>query len=353
MQEIKKLFANLLVLTITITLCIVALEWGVRIILPAYDPSGHIKFTRSPNGVTLARDRGALRQIKNTGDYNVIVNINEFGFRDKKLVSKAREDDVYVVGDSYSFGWGVEEGARYSDQFEKELKGQKVYNISISTDFNGYLELIHYAEKLGGRAKHLIVGVCMENDLRIYGMQINKHKNEELIRPTQHTTSFNDWILSSKHYLSDKSAAYFLITSFIHQSQVLRGFAVKLGMITPNLDGVPQTVFDQSVVESSANRLKELFEGKDGVVLIIPSRSLWVGRDSQRRIATKIHEEFVAAVRNRGLSVIDPRFDMETGGNPMRYHFVHDGHWTAMGHELAAKMLKRYFEGKVGIVESN
>src|SRR3954447_14013628 len=83
-------------------------EFVVRRFFPIYDPSGQLRLAWLADGTPIGPFDHIFRQVKNTGDYDVEVRFNSLGFRDDKPVSLAREDDLFVVGDSFAFGWGVE-----------------------------------------------------------------------------------------------------------------------------------------------------------------------------------------------------------------------------------------------------
>ena len=243
-----RFLSNLIVLSVTLFIGTFLFEFCVRQFLPQYDPSGHLSFTSTADGVPVAYNKGFSRQIKNTGDYNVSININNIGLRESKQLSAATKTDIIVVGDSFSFGWGVEEHERYSNRLDAMLIDQNVFNISIPTNFDGYEKLINYAIENNARIQKLIVGVTMENDLSLYG--IKKIRDNKTQQSSRGIVGFN----SLKMYLREHSAAYFLITSLIHSNSVIRRFAVFLGIITPNLEGIPSIKFSQEIIRSSINQ---------------------------------------------------------------------------------------------------
>ena len=61
--------------------------------MPHYDPSGHINFMLNRDGVPISMRKGSFRQIKNTGDYNVLININSLGLWEQKLLEKSTSND--------------------------------------------------------------------------------------------------------------------------------------------------------------------------------------------------------------------------------------------------------------------
>jgi len=329
----RRILLNSLVLSLTIIIAVSLFETAVRLLFPQYDPSGHVTFIINKDGVTLSEKRGKFRQIKNTGDYNVLVRISELGLRESKPLKTSTSKDFFVVGDSFSFGWGVEEDERFSNQLESLLKQSKVFNISIPTDFDGYDNLVSYAKKNGAKIKKLIIGVTMENDIRMYGKSINN-------RAKKNKSVSNKISLSKlKYFLRDHSAAYFFTTSIIHRNEFLKKISIKMDLIVPNSAILSNRTFNKKVITSSVKRLKKISEKFNSLALIIPSRALWTGPKKERVIADKTHSFFMSEMKRLGIKFLDMKVILERSGNPMHFHFKHDGHWTAAAHQLAAKIL--------------
>jgi hypothetical protein len=143
-----------------------------------------------------------------------------------------------------------------------------------------------------------------------------------------------------KDWLARHSAAYVLLTTIVHRTPLLRDVAVRAGLIVPNLDGIPRHENDPAIIEASADRLQALAGQYRLLVVLIPSRALWVGNN--RAVEARLHEAFVAALRSRDIDVLDLRPFFEAGGAPLGYHFANDGHWSPRGHLLAAEAIGRH-----------
>lgn len=84
--------------------------------LSIFQPSEVAPFTVSPNLNTI--HLGYTREFKN------IVHTNNAGFRGQENVLETKRSGVYrilVLGDSMTFGWGVEDGETYSAVLERNL----------------------------------------------------------------------------------------------------------------------------------------------------------------------------------------------------------------------------------------
>jgi hypothetical protein len=303
-----------------------------------YDPSGQVKFERLPDGTAIGPRRALFRQTKNTGDFNVEIRFNDWGLRDEKPLSAAKEEDLFVAGDSFAFGWGVNQLDRFSDRLQSILN-RPVFNLGIGGgDFDGYHSLIGYAEGSGAAVKNLIISVTMENDLHVYDSQEPQEASplERTILP-----SFNLFTLNS--YLTGKSALYVLLTHAAHQTTWLQRVAVQLGLIRANFEGIGDENVSCKARISSVRRLLTIAAGRNVVILIIPSRRLWVGEAARREQAARVHVAFIEDLRAAGLSVVDMRDRLEASGNPLTYHFANDGHWNEAGHRLAAEALSQYW----------
>jgi hypothetical protein len=307
----------------------VGLEVGIRVLIPQFDPSGSLEFHYSEDQVPLGPPDTTARQYKNTGDFDVEVAFNGLGLRDRKDLREASARDFFVVGDSYSMGWGVEEEERYSNILDLEVP-ERVFNLSIPTDFIGYERLVGYALGQGAPVNRLIVGVCMENDLLDYeAMGDVPDRGAEL--------SGVRWL---KALLTSGSAIYLAATTHIHQNPGLREWAVERGLIVDNIAGMRRNRFSEVVIAASVARLAKLVAPYDASIIVIPSRGVWVGGNEPVEI--EIHEAFVEGLSKAGLDVLDLRPLFEADGEPMAYHFANDGHWNATGHALAGNALARH-----------
>lgn len=260
------------------------------------------------------------------------VEINRYGFRDHKDLHQSSPHDIFVVGDSFAFGHGVPEEKRFSDVLQ-QIINIPVYNIGIPGDLKDYELLVNYTQNNGANIKHLIVSVCMENDLIDYDANniVNKHENE--------------WELSLnylKHLLTFKMATYNMLISLIQQNDTIRKLAIKLGLSKGNaLMGVEKNVYDRHIIDSSFSQLKKVINGTDAVILIVPSRGLWIGDNIKTE--QKVHAAFIALLKKSNISFVDMKPILEAAANPLQYHFRKDGHWNESGHAKAAEALAKYF----------
>ena len=95
------------------------------------------------------------------------------------------------------------------------------------------------------------------------------------------------------------------------------------------------------ILGSSRDEFVKIATNYNAVVLVIPSRALWVGKNTATEI--KVHDEFTRMLRDAGLELLDMRPVLEKTGDPGSYYFKSDPHWSPKGHALAAQALADYF----------
>jgi len=339
-NAVKKLAFNLGLFVLSATVCLGLLECLVRWLFPMYDPAAVVKFYFNQDGVLLGEKNTVANQSMKAGDFNVQIHINQYGFRDKKDVKWSTAKDWFVVGDSFSFGHGVEEEDRYSNVLEGML-GQPVYNISIPADFDGYDKLVAYAQQHGATIKQLLIGVCMENDLQHYIQQASPSSDISSSEHDVQASSSSPYdvkirksiVFRLRMFLGERLAIYNLVNALFYRSQFLERIIKKVGFVDKS----------EEVLESSSDRLVRLKMQRDipeVVVVIIPSRALWLGEN--KAVERQIHTRFVEFLKQRGFPVIDLLPYFEAGGNPLQYHFKNDGHWNMNGHGKAAEVIAAY-----------
>jgi hypothetical protein len=328
-----------LALVLVTGISLLVTEGLVRLVLPKYHPGGQISFVLE-DGFPLGPRNFSGRLWRNTGDYDVAVHINADGFRDKKNLRDSSAENLFVVGDSFSFGWGVEEEQRYSNR-AGILFGRAVYNIAIPTDLEGYGRLIGHARENGAEIRNLIIGVCMENDLQYYRSQPAPSAEEGSIRPQIAGSGL-------KHFLKRNSALYGAVTSVAHQNPTLKNILSRVGLMTEGVDGMVLNRYVPEIIQDSADRLVRLIQesgAENSLVLLIPSRGLWQGGNVENE--QRVHGEFAATLAGLGLDVVDMKPILEKGGAPLDYHFKNDGHWNVAGHDLAARAIHDFWGSRI------
>lgn len=312
-------------------------EFSVRLAAPELDPTRHLRFIDGDGTRPALGPRNTEKQqIKNTGDFNVKIRFNGFGLRDPKNISKGAAKDLYLVGDSFTFGWGVEEHQRISERLEV-LTGQRVFNLSMPTGIDGYEKLLDYAMANGAPIRNVIIAVSMETDILDYD-------KEKKSNPTKTQLSGASLVGKLKVFLTRNLALYFLVTTLVHRSPTLKAAAARLGLLIPNLEGVRRFEFSEKLIQSSARRLAAIARRFKTTVAVLPSRALWAGQS--KTVEEKRHRTFVFRLNAMGLSVVDLKPAFEKGGSPLAYHFANDPHWKPAGHALAAKVLADFMASR-------
>lgn len=313
-------------------LAMVGQEWALRFALPDYNPAAHIRFIEGKNDrPTLGEANSKNRQIKNTGDYNVGINFNRHGLRDVKDVAIGTAQDIYLVGDSYSFGWGVEENQTAATVLQGKIN-RPVFNVSIPGDINEYELLLDYAGKLGAEVRRVILFITMENDLHDYSQQ--KPPAPAAPPPTGRPV-----LAKIKEYLTAHSATYLSVTSWIQRTTWLQSAFVQLGLIAPNLDAARGHEISDIAIATSAERVRQLASRFDTLIVVAPARSLWWGSDDNKAAAHRIHKSFVDRLRTTGQRMIDLKPVFERSEKPLSLFFTDDPHWRPATHALIAGAL--------------
>jgi hypothetical protein len=305
-------------------------EASIGVVAPSFDPRQQLRFVDVEGTVPMAEPNKVMRQVKNTGDYDVLVHTNRHGFRDAKDIAAAEPDDYVLVGDSYAFGWGVEEKDRLSDLLQSRL-GARVFNIAMTGNLDTYQRLLDYATRLGARIRNVVVCVTMESDLQIYTPAPDASRAPPppaQAVPTAHV------VLEAKQWLLTHFGLYFLTTALVHKLPWLEALAVRAGVVVPNLEGTRNRDFDPVIVESTAQRVAAFARNYKTTVVLIPSRSLWHG--DAHAAERRTHDALVARLAALGVATVDLRPAFERGGKPLQQYFRGDPHLNKDGNLLAA-----------------
>ena len=325
-SNIQKIIQSLSLIVISSVFGLLGCEILSRILVPEFNTSIDLKYEkRLDDDVSVGKPFSSYRQKKNTGDYNVNIEFNSLGLRDSIIPSQADQLSWIALGDSTTFGHGISEGYRFSDILREEFDIPTV-NVASPTDFEGYITLLNYIKASGSKLNKLIIGASMETDIKNYE---SRFKN----------VGRSDAFVKFKRILTKYSTAYNYITTAVHTDPNMKAFAIKIGFIKSNSDGIFLTDYNIDSIKSSANKVVEVSQGYDTIVLLIPSRKLWIGSKYEKDIALKIHNKFIELLISNDLIVVDMKKILEKE-IPIKYYFKNDGHWNNDGHRAAAIALR-------------
>jgi len=270
------------------------------------------------------------------GDFRVHLSINDFGFRNPDPVEKA-EERVWFIGDSIAFGWGVEHNEMYSS-IAATLLNTPAYNVaSPGTNVCGYQALLARTLK-HANPRAVIIGLILENDIGDYDCQAKAQSSSaNVIQP-----GFNIRLTSIKGLkisLMQNFALYnfFAVSlkrvAFINQALIRVGLVSKGHTYRPaNTQAGLDKVIQRTATEL-ANLKTQLPKQIPFAVLIAPAR--FEIRDDDPAFKN-VRQAMVRELTGRGISVIDPiKAFLDAGFQPT--HFAHDGHWSVLGHKIAAQ----------------
>jgi hypothetical protein len=339
-SRLRALAPKLLLLAVTLLISLTLLEVAVRWFFPYFSPTAQVPFKLVSKGFALGPAGQTVRMATPKGDYNSVLHFDEDGFRDTKPLREAKESDWYALGDSYTMGWGVEEDERFSNRLEQAFRSNnipaRVFNIALPENMIGYGRLLRYAESRGAKVRHLVVGICMENDLRDYSDGKGAWDFIDVPRPTA-KEAIRDW-------LKQHSALYIAASYELQKVPFTRRLLQKIGIARSIDELTGHNDWDEKVLQTSRDELVKLVASRDAVILIVPSRNLWHGN----YIATeqRIHDTFIRMLREAGLTVVDPKPMMEAAGDPMSCYFKTDPHWNAKGHAIGGRELFKAIQAR-------
>jgi hypothetical protein len=320
----RRWLARLIVLGGSLIFVVLLAEVLVRIFLPAFNPRKQLAAEIQPGGFPLCPKNATLRQATPKGDFDIMVSTNALGFRDSQDPRQAKPNALFAVGDSFTFGFGVQAHERYSERLAAAL-GEPVYNVAVWENFIGYQRLLKYVESQGVSVRRLVVGVCMENDLEDYSAGKSVTDRETAAG------------IGMRAWLQTHSALYLAMSHAIQKVVFLRRIAEATGISRTRGDNVFPSVYDEKVLAGCRDEVLKVVGDRKAVILIVPSRGLWMGGDEAT--VARIHDRFVILLKEAGLAIADPKARLESGGKPLDYYFKTDPHWNAEGHRVAAEVL--------------
>jgi lysophospholipase L1-like esterase len=307
---------------------------------------------------------------------------NSLGLRDKEysLEKPMGVTRIVVIGDSFTWGYGVNDHEVFTEVLESLLRNTDVINLGVTG--YGTPQEFSYLKRVGIQFNPDIVllAFCLNDVGNPYprkrvntardekGNKVPKdYQKRQKLKSLPHQTSF---FLNLKAYLMHHSSLYAFLLDRVNRSMPLvrllvrMGFKDKLaGFESLELSLPPALKVYPDILEAKFHATKDnLLEiqhwlkkkGIRFVVFLIPSVEAVDENRFHRTIAYNVYEEddfdldrpyriLESFGKENGIEIINPLENFRTvQANDKKLYFEGDSHFNKDGHELFAKQIKNY-----------
>jgi lysophospholipase L1-like esterase len=302
--------------------------------IPFYETSAIFPFTLTPNF------KGEIVDRRVGGEFTVV--LNGAGFRTHALAPRAPgEVRIVVIGDSTTFGTGVEANVAYPQTLERLLKGAssgghvfKVFNLGVGNygPVEYYLVAKTYLPRL--KPDLVIVAFFAGNDLNdLINSDVTLDDRGLPERVRRRGVSIDD-----RHRLrseSSRSVAYsWPIVRNSHLGILLTESTVRIAAFLGR--GMKRTAPPAPQVP-----LERLVKGIDALSSEVAAKLVWVILPSRDDVKAERPGPFLDAVATLpSATVVDGIADLRNAGGDFRRYYVDDVHFGPEGTLLIARVLE-------------
>lgn len=276
-----------------------------------------------------------------TPQFRTVVRINENGLRDRQRSYERQTDSerILVLGDSFAWGYGVEESERFSQLLETKL-GVEVINAGVS-GYSTDQELLWYKNEGIKYETDLVVLVIAGNDVGDNEQQLVSsiyYKPRFVIEDNQLTlTNYPVPKTSPRgklvYSLSQRSAlAFFLVQQYfellsLHGKSKVDSIPVKSSVSSANAESDP---FKLTI--ALVDEIRSIAESKEAKFMVVTTGQWWNYRSEET------YKDFVTSLQREGFVVLD--IESLPGFDPDEMLIPDDGHWNQSGHAFVAAKIK-------------
>lgn len=347
---------NLFLLLLSFFLTLLLAEMGLRIFAPQIidckinyewrldDPV--LPYIPKPNY------RGRMK-VKNQFDVTLSTNTQGFrGINDVAISRTAGIQRLLFMGDSFPFGWGVDDEDAYPHQVGVILENSLGHSVEIVNASVYGFNIVEYGEWFNRVKKYMpdvfILGFTLENDFNITKIKTSVNENEILVERT------NRLGYRLKEFINRLHIVTLVRDRFYINFPAIRSFMFAIGI------NHKRDIFLKKYTKSLRSSLQEtsviLGKMRDEIkknnsrfiVVLIPLREQVCCSDEINKFSGYDNERPNQALKEilNGLSIehIDllPAFIEENKKIKEKFYFDTDPHWTTAGHAVAARTIADY-----------
>ena len=280
-----------------------------------------------------------------TPQFRTSVQINENGLRDRSHTYKRQNNTerILVLGDSFAWGYGVEESERFSQLLEKSMDVE-VINAGVS-GYSTDQELLWYKSEGIKYETDLVILELAGNDVgdndrdlvsTIYYKPKFVLEDGQLIPPVYpvpKTSPQGRFIYS----LSQRSAlVYFLVQRYFDLITLYSTAGANPVHASSLTSGISAEKEDFKLTIALLDEIRSIAESRNAKFMIVATDRWW---DST---SGGTYKDFINTLHDEGFLVLD--VESMPGFNPEKMLIPDDGHWNQAGHEFVAEKIKSFIE---------
>lgn len=298
------------------------------------------------------------------GEFKVKIMINKYGFRDHDFsYGNNKKRNIVFLGDSFAFGFGVENTEAYMKVLEKKLlnKDLRLINCGFACGYSPDLYYLFLKKELQHLNPELVViGIYDGND--ISDIQYNewldnnletlKIKSSKFYIDSNHRLRYSpQYGLGGIFFAGNNKVDYLSkIKIIIRDNSYLLNFIVsRLRMFNfKNTNRFDFNIPETKISESTAKQRFEISLVKNKLLLeelkikylfiLIPSKEDFVN-------ATNEFKYIDSYLKNNNYNYLNLLSEFKRRNIDMnKIYYKYDGHWNRYGHEAVALVLFDYFK---------
>jgi hypothetical protein len=281
-----------------------------------------------------------------TKEFRTSIRINANGLRDRDHTYERISDlkRILVLGDSFAWGYGVEEQERFSQLLETSMDVE-VINAGVS-GYSTDQELLWFRSEGAKYDFDLVILMMTGNDIGDNARQ--------LVNTIYHKPQFvvEDGRLVLEGYPVPETGAQAKLIYFLSQRSALAFFLVQryFGFLSlyQNAKGGQENAGQPATTASAATQpfeltlalldeMRSIAALKEAGFMIVVTDHWWNGTPEQS------YDGLLAALRQTGYSVLS--VEAQPGFEPNTMLIPDDGHWNAAGHAFVTDELRSFIEG--------
>jgi len=280
-----------------------------------------------------------------TPEFHTVVQINKNGLRDREH-SYERQNEIkriLVLGDSFAWGYGVEESERFSQLVEKSLDVE-VINAGVS-GYSTDQELLWYRNEGIKYETDLVILELAGNDVgdnnqllvsQIYYKPRFVIEEGQLVAigyPVPETSPQGKFIYS----LSQRSSlAYFLVQRYFDVLSLYSGTKGNPDQANSPGTGISAKGEPFKLTIALIDEMRNIAESRNAKFMIVATDRWWNSRSGET------YNDFINILRTKGFLVLD--VEAMPGFDPELMLISNDGHWNQAGHKFVADKIEALIE---------